>query len=198
MRKWLWLALGCILTGLLAGWWISDRLSGSRRYVEEDSSVLLERIQQVSKLITVEGYFTELYSYKDYYYYDVWPLRKKALIRVKAKVSAGIDLSQMKIEQFPDEKKIRLRVPLQAEIFSVDTDLDYYDLSEGAFNSFSEKDYNKLQQRAREFIVSKAEKSDLMKQAREQGMEHIAMIRWLVESAGWQLEVAALDGELPG
>ncbi len=198
MRRWLWLAVVCILTGLLAGWWISDRLSGSRQHVEEDSSVLLERIQQVSKLITVEGYFTELYSYKDYYYYDVWPLRKKALIRVKAKVSAGIDLSRMKIDQFPEEKMIRLHVPQHAEIFSVDTELDYYDLSEGAFNSFSEKDYNKLQQRARGLIVSKAEKSDLMKQALEQSMEHIEMIRWLVESAGWRMEVSDINGKIPG
>ncbi|MBK9982670.1 MAG: DUF4230 domain-containing protein [Saprospiraceae bacterium] len=41
-----------------------------------------------------------------------------------------------------------------AEILSVDHDLDYYDLSEGFFNSFSTEDYNKINADAKDFVIS--------------------------------------------
>ncbi|MBK8843623.1 MAG: hypothetical protein IPO33_12605 [Saprospiraceae bacterium] len=31
------------------------------------SEVILNRIKEVSKLVTVEGYFSEMYNYKNYY-----------------------------------------------------------------------------------------------------------------------------------
>ena len=62
----------------------------------EQSQVLMEKIKTVAKLVTVEGYFSEVYDYQDYWNYDVSMFRKKALIRVKAKVSVGYDLSKMK------------------------------------------------------------------------------------------------------
>jgi len=37
---------------------------------EEKSQVLLEKIKTVAKLVTVEGYFSEVYSYEDYWKYD--------------------------------------------------------------------------------------------------------------------------------
>ena len=76
---------------------------------EERSTVLLERIKTVAKLVTVEGYFSEVYDYKSYWGYDFSPFRKKALVRVKARVSVGYDLDQMKIEAQADRKRILIR-----------------------------------------------------------------------------------------
>ena len=108
---------------------------------EESAQVLLERVQTVAKLITVEGYFSEVYDYKDYYAYNLSPFRKKALIRVKAKVSVGYDLSRVEFETRPDEKVIIVRNLPEPEILSIDHDLDYYDISQGMFNSFSAQDH---------------------------------------------------------
>jgi len=157
--------------------------------VEEKAEVLLERVKTVAKLVTVEGYFSEIYNYKDYWGYD-WPIfRKKALMRVKAKVSIGYDLGKMKIDAIEEQRKIVLSNLPKAEIISIEHDIDYYDLSQGAFNSFSEEDYNKLNKDAKEYIRAKVQESELFDQAEEQGNEMIELIRFMTESAGWTVEV---------
>jgi predicted SPOUT superfamily RNA methylase MTH1 len=157
--------------------------------VEENAEVLLERVKTVAKLVTIEGYFSEIYNYKDYWGYDWAIFRKKALMRVKAKVSIGYDLSKMKMEAIEETRTLVLSNIPEAELISIEHDIDYYDLQQGAFNSFSEEDYNKLNKGAKEFIVAKVQESDLYNQAEAQGNEMIELIRFITESAGWTVVV---------
>lgn len=165
--------------------------------VAEDASILLEKIKSVTKLITVEGYFSEIYDYQDYYGYDLSIFRKKALIRVKAKVSVGYDLEKMKITSFPEKKTIVISEMPPPELLSIEHDLDYYDIQEGMFNAFSKDDYNKLNANAKDFIRQKAQESDLFDKADLQRNKMFEMIRLLVENAGWKLEISNPDGS-PG
>ncbi len=111
--------------GILLTRWYFKR---QEAVVQENGVVLLERIKQVAKLITVEGYFSEIYDYQDYYGYDLSIFRKKALIRVKAKVSVGYDLEKMKVTSDAATKTIHLSGIPPAEILSIEHDLDYYDV----------------------------------------------------------------------
>lgn len=138
--------LAAFILGILLARWYFVR---TKPVVTENSTVLLERIKQVAKLVTVEGYFSEIYDYKDYYGYDLSFFRKKALLRVKAKVSVDYDLEKMKITALPDTRTIRINGIPPAEILSIEHDLDYYDLQEGLFNSFSPEDHSKLNANAR-------------------------------------------------
>jgi len=169
----------------LARWWYSP----AKVEKKEDATVLLERIQNVSKLISVEGYFAEVYDYKDYKWYDLSFLSKKALIRVKAKVSAGYDMSQMKIDMSPDTKTVRISNLPQPSILSIDDDLDYYDVNEGMFNSFTPQDYTTLNQKAKEYVRAQAEKSGLVESARAQGNKMLEVIKLMGESMGWKVTV---------
>ena len=155
--------------------------------VQEESQVLLEKIKKVYKVVTVEGHFSEVYDYQDYWGYDFSPFRKKALVRVKAKVLAGYDLNNFEITAYPEQKRIVISELPQVEILSVEHDMDYYDLSEGTFNSFSTQDLNKIQAKAKDYIVAKAEESNLLNSAEEQGKEALEMIEFMVESAGWEI-----------
>ena len=156
--------------------------------VIEEGTVLLERINKVAKLITVEGEFSELYSYKDYLYYDISPLRKKALLKVSARVSMGYDLSNLTI--VPDyEKKIFYISDLpDPKILSIDHDLSYYDMQEGVFNFFDERGQTQLAERAKAFIERKALESELYETAVAQGNELLELIQFLAESTGWTVE----------
>jgi hypothetical protein len=108
---------------------------------------------------------------------------------VKAKVSVGYDLSNMKVDIDQTNKVVVITdVPAQPEIISVDHDLDYFDIREGTFNSFSESDYNELMADAKGLIIKKAQESDLMQSAEEQGIEILELIRFLVENAGYQVQ----------
>ncbi|MEL6638502.1 MAG: DUF4230 domain-containing protein [Bacteroidota bacterium] len=167
---------------------------------EERSTVLLERIKTVAKLVTVEGYFSEVYDYKSYWGYDFSPFRKKALVRVKARVSVGYDLDQMKIEAQADRKRILISNLPDPEIISIDHDLDYYDLTQGTFNNFTPQDYNKINASAKELIEKQARSSDLFITAEEQSNEMLEMIRFIVEGSGWTLEFVprGANQEAPG
>jgi uncharacterized protein DUF4230 len=156
---------------------------------QESATVLLERIKAVAKLVTLEGYFSEIYDYQDYYGYDLSMLRKKALIKVKAKVSVGFDLEKMSITTEPGTKTIVVTSIPGPEILSIEHDLEYYDLQEGLFNSFSKEDYNKLNANAKEFIRRQALGSDLFSRAQEQRDEIFEMMRFMAESAGWTFDV---------
>lgn len=159
----------------------------------EEATVLLERIEKVTKLITVEGYFSEVYKYKDYYKYDISLLRKQALMRIQAKVSVGYDLSGLDITVDESNKKVIMVFPDSAQILSVEHDLDYYDISEGTFNSFDKDDYNKLNASAKDFIREKAMQSDLFDTAGAQLEDMVDIIRALVSASDYTLEVIPLS-----
>lgn len=180
--------------GILLTRWYFKR---QEAVVQETGVVLLERIKQVAKLVTVEGYFSEIYDYQDYYGYDLSIFRKKALIRVKAKVSVGYDLEKMKVTSDVTTKTIRLSGIPADEILSIEHDLDYYDVQEGFFNEFSTEDYDKLNASAKEFIRKKALESDLVKNATLQRNNLIETMKFMTESTGWKLEVEGLPAVAP-
>ncbi|MDH3649081.1 MAG: DUF4230 domain-containing protein [Saprospiraceae bacterium] len=178
----------------IAGFWLAQKFSFPwlDRNVAEDSAVVLDRIKDVTKLIAVEGYFSEIYDYKDYYGYDWSIFRKKALIRIKAKVSMGFDLENMDIRTIPEKRTIQISRLPQAKILSIDHQLDYYDISEGTFNSFTTEDLNDLNEKAKNFIVEVALQSDLVQEADKKGDELMETLAFLVEGAGWHFELSSL------
>lgn len=174
---------------------------GTRQYYtwgtvssEEKSQVLLEKIKTVAKLVTVEGYFSEVYSYQNYWKYDIGLFQKRALIRVKGKVSVGYDLTKMNIEALPDEQTLVISNLPDPEIISIDHDLDYYDITEGTFNSFTKEDYNKMNNNAKEKIREQVGKSDIFLAAEKQSNDMLDLIRFMVEGAGWTLQFEPRGG----
>ena len=165
--------------------------------VEEESEVLLERINTVTKLITVEGEFSEIYDYKDYWKYDLSLFRKKALVKISGKVSVGYNLNNIKIESFPDQKRIVISNLPGPTILSVDHKLSYYDITQGSFNSFTPKDYNKINENGKELIRKKAEESILMKTAEDQGVQLLKMMGFMAEQMGWTVEMESIEAKTP-
>jgi hypothetical protein len=189
-----YLVLLCFLVGGV--WYAGYHFSLQKRYVTEDATVVLERIEKVCKLVTVEGHISEIYNYKDYYFYDVWPLRKKALVRVRATVSIGYDFEKLSIKTDAENKTISIKQFPDPEVLYLDHNLDYYDLSEGVFNVFTEEDYTKLNKKVREFIESKALESDLFLKAREQEVELFETIQFMARGMGWQVQIEEVPPSL--
>lgn len=184
-----------LVAAFLVGGWLSYQYFVSRSKPVEDSTVLLEKIQAVTKLITVEGQFSEIYNYSEYQGYFSLFWDKKVLVRVRATVSAGYDLNLLQMEADPATKTIRMSALPKPEILSIDHTLDYYDISEGLFASFTPEDYTRINQRAKDLIRDQALKSNLMPAAEEQAGKMLDLIRFMVESAGWRLEIT---GNTPG
>jgi len=177
-------------------WKFKHLFSPSQVNVISSKEIILERMEKVNKLITLEAYYSEVYDYKDYYYYDFSPFRKKALIRIKAKVSVGYNFENIHMEAEEESKTVTIFGIPDPEILSIDHDLDYYDLSQGTFNSFTEEDYNKMNKNAKDFIREKAQDKAVFDQAAEKKDELIEMFQWMLEAAGWKLVVSPGNEEV--
>jgi hypothetical protein len=179
-----------VLAALLAVAWyagFSSSFKSGKTTVTHD--VVLEQVKNVVKLGTVEGYFTEIYSHKDYYGPDLSFFTKKALIRVKAKILAGYDLENVKIDVDEKSRSVVISNLSEPQILSIDHDLDYYDITEGMFNSFKTSDYNRMNRQAKDYVIKMAIKSGLMENAKTQFNSHIELLRILLGNYGWELIV---------
>ena len=161
----------------------------TENHTTESSEVLLEKIQTVMKLIAVEGQFSEIYNYKDYVLTDLWPFRKSALIRVNAKVSVGYDLEDLKIDIDNENRIMRISEFPEAEILSIEHDLEYYDMQQGLFNVITTEDVTDMSKKAKSFIEEKALKSELFSIAKSQKMETSKMLNYIFQNSGWTLEM---------
>ena len=156
--------------------------------VEEISStILLERVEKVFKLVTVEGNFNEIYNYENHIFADIWPFRKKALVQVNAKASVGYDFEGVNFIIDEEQKTLKIDGELLPEILSIDHNVKSYDFENGLFNMISDQDITKMDIEAKEFIRVKAEESDLYDQADDQKEELLEMMEWILKASGWEL-----------
>jgi hypothetical protein len=188
-----YLGIALVLIAFLGGIFIAHQWHTSKDSAtisEENSVVIAEKINKVLKLTAVEAHFSEIYDYKDYYRWDWAPFRKKVLIRVNAKVSAGFDFEGNSVVLDETGKKVYIRHPGQAVILSIDHDLEYYDIQQGAFNSFSEEDYSRLQRSAKNYISAAASQHHgLFEKADEQLNDVISTLSDAISLMGWELVV---------
>ncbi len=112
---------------------------------------------------------------------------------MRAKVSVGYDLNELKIEALPESKTIVVSNMPDPQILSIDHDLDYYDISQGTFNAFTEADYNKINNNAKKMIEQKAQESDLLQTAAAEGNQALELMKFIAESAGWKFSIAGTN-----
>jgi len=179
------IVLAIIATYSIYQWFASK----SEFKVEKNATVLLERIQKVAKLTTVEGNFSELFEQKSFKYFDISPFQKKVLVRVKAKVAVGLDYEGLKIGVDSLHHTIWINKLPDPEILYIDHSLDYYDISEGLFVSFTVADYNQIQAEAKALIRQKASESKLLSEARAQGDTFMDIISSIAIASGWEVKV---------
>lgn len=161
----------------------------SDKKTKEQSVLLLEKVKQVCKLITVEGEFSEIFTHRDEknLFFKLFQTEKKALLIVKAKVLIGFDLTKINIEINSRSKQVKLSRFPEPEILSIDSDLEYYDVQKGIINKFSETDLTNMNKKSKDFIRDKVERSHLISIAKNQANDTISVIHQLIESVGWNL-----------
>lgn len=164
------------------------------KQIEHQSVVLIEKIKSVCKLISVEGDFAEIYHYQDTknQFFGFLMGKKKAVLLVNAKAHIGFDLSQIKMEANNRKKEIKLTYFPEPQVLTVETDVKYYDKSEGFFNKFNAEDLTELNKEAKKFIVEKIPESGLLNSAKKEALDTILMIEKMIETSGWKLNYSQL------
>jgi len=188
--------LGLVL-GAIAMYWIFSlfRKKKSKELTTHQSTVLLEKIKSVCKLISVEGDFAEIYKYENTkeHFMSLVTSKKKALIVIKAKAQIGYDLKKILMHADEGKKKIILANFPQPEVLSIEPELDFYDIKSGFLNVFTPDDLTSLNQEAKKHIKEKIPESGLMETARKEALQTVLLIEKIVETIGWKLDYSALE-----
>lgn len=181
--------VGLMALSIIIGWVWGKRSQFFENQQHVSASVVVEKMEKVLKLVTVEATLSEIYNYKDFYSYDISPLRKKAMVRITAKVAAGYDFDKIQITVDSTAGKVIIANMPKAELLSVDHNLDYYDIEQGFFNSFTPEDYNHINANAKDYIKKIALESNILDKATEQKKEMIDLWKTVLTGMGYKLEI---------
>ncbi|MDC6403709.1 MULTISPECIES: DUF4230 domain-containing protein [Maribacter] len=187
--------LGLILGGISMYWLFSlFRKKQSKEITTHQSTVLLEKIRSVCKLISVEGDFAEVYKYENTRerFMSLLSSKKKALIVIKAKAQIGYDLNKILMHADTGKRKIILSNFPEPEVLSIEPDLEFYDIKNGLFNTFTPDDLTSLNTEAKKHIREKIPESGLMETAKKEALQSVLLIEKIVETIGWKLDYSAL------
>lgn len=174
-----------LLGFLIAKFWYEKT---EKKHKQEEIKVVLNGIQNLSKLVVSEGSFSEMYSFSDSkkYLYDYISFEKKAILSVNAKVEVGYDLSKLEIEVDSVGKQIIInKIPKEEVLIS--PDIKYFDLQQSQFNTFSKSELNKLSDKAIEKIESTITVSNLQKDAEIRLFEELSKIYQLSKIYNWKV-----------
>ncbi|ASO04018.1 DUF4230 domain-containing protein [Arenibacter algicola] len=156
--------------------------------LKENSMLIQEQINNVSKLIVTEGHFAEVYNYKDsqQLFGPLITADKKALVVVNAEVTVAYDLSLVKFEINEDTKTLRIISIPEPEI-KINPDFEYYDVTADYLNQFNAEDYNKIKRNVNASLLKKIEASTLKSNAQNRLLSELSKFLVLTNSMGWTL-----------
>lgn len=161
--------------------------------LQENSMLIQQQVENVSKLIVTEGHFAEVYNYKDSkaVFGPLVSAKKKALVVVNADVTVAYNLSKIDFEVDSEAKTLRIKSIPEPEI-KISPDFEYYDVTSDYLNLFDASDYNKIKKNVNASLMKKVEKSSLIKNAENRLISELQKFYILTSSMGWTLEY---DGE---
>jgi predicted SPOUT superfamily RNA methylase MTH1 len=163
--------------------------------IHRQSTVLVEKIKSVYKLISVEGDFAEIYRYeqtKDQLL-SLFKTKKKALVIVNARIQIGYDLTKIMMHADEDRKKIILKNFPEPEVLALTPEMEFYDIRNDLFYAFTPDDLTQITKEAKQHLLNKIPESGLMDQARKEALEAVLLIEKIVETIGWKLDYTALE-----
>ena len=183
--------------GAIISFFIFQKFSytNKRNITEKQSVVLLDKIKKVSKLITVEGEFAEIYHHENTKekFLGLISSKKKAIILINAKVHIGFDFRKIKMQANTKNKTLTLSEFPQPEVFSIEPNIRFYDIQNGLLNKFNSEDLTQVNQEAKEHILQKVPESNLMQTANKEALDALLLMQNLVETIGWKLDYSALE-----
>jgi len=163
-----------------------DRQAG---ILKENSKLIQQQLQNVSKLVVTEGHFAEVYTYADSkeLFGPLITADKKALVVVNAKVTIAYDLKQVEFSIDEATQTLRIsRIP-EPEI-TIHPDFEYYDVSADYLNPFEAEDYNLIKRKVTSALEEKVEGSPMAANAQNRLVSELAKLFVLTNSMGWTLE----------
>lgn len=160
-----------------------------KRTLSESSMLIQEQLRNTSKLVVTEGYFTEVYKYKDArkLFGNFLSAEKKALVVVNAEVQLLYDLSKLEVTIDSVNRVLRI-ISIPEEELKIFPEFEYYDITADYFNPFDAEDYNQIKENVKVLLTNKIKASGLQDNARNRLLSELSKFYILTHSLGWTLE----------
>lgn len=174
---------------LLLGIWLWTDRRETKEEIIDSTALIQEQIQQVGKLIVTEGYFSQVFTFRNSQnlFLNLISSDKKALVVANAKVTVEYDLRELQTE-IDVENKIVILKNIPEPVINIYPDIEYYDVKQDYINKFGASDYNKIKSTVNARIREKVDRSTLLDNSRERLMSELANIFVLTKSLGWSLQ----------
>lgn len=177
------LIIGILLMMVLSR---ASKAARTTHTITESSHTIVESMRKVFKIVCAEGYFSEVYDYKDSKkYFSFIPAYKRALVIVKAKALIGFDFEKFIWETDETTQQVKLVSFPEPELLSIDTNYNYYSIEDEVLYKFTSEDFKRIQENAKKQIEQAAMQSDLPRIAAEQMR---MMLTEVIESKKWKLD----------
>ncbi len=188
------LLLGILFGALIAVWGTSSYFKKKKPIsIEKEAVILIDKIKAVCKLVSVEGSFSEIYTHESSKSQFLIKSKKKAILLVKANAHIGFDLTQLKLQSNFKTKEILIDGFPNPDVISIDTDVSYFDKTDGLFNKFEAEDLTQLNKEAKKFIRDKIPESGLLKLAEKEALDTLKIIDKLIEGSGWKINYSNIE-----
>jgi hypothetical protein len=150
-------------------------------------SLVLQKVQDVAKLVTSEATMRDVVVYEDTWYGST----KRSLVVVTGKVLAGINLERGADVKIDDAaKKIKISLP-NAGMLAVDvTEMKTYDEQQGLWNAFQPADRDRIFEQARKQIEEAGKQAQLVEQANRSAKQ---LLEAMFTRDGYAAEVSFYD-----
>ncbi len=162
--------------------------TADKEILKENSMLIQQQLQNVSKLIVTEGHFAEVYTYADSkeLFGPLFTADKKALVVVNAKVTVTYDLGKVDFKVDEALKTVFVEQLPRPEL-SISPDFEYYDVTADYLNPFEAKDYNTIKKTVNTSLLKKIEASSLTGNAQNRLLSELSKLLVLTNSMGWTL-----------
>lgn len=186
-RKRLWtLVISTIAIILLIS---AVALSVSFSFIAEEKkrqeASILKSVEAISKLATVQHHYSDIFEWNDNKDLVLFQLKKSLLATGTASVMAGINLENSELALLKQGQEVSITFP-RAEIFSVDSELQFAGEADMIFRRISIDDRNRLILESKESFRKKALESGIIAQAEEKAASQISSY---LEVLGYKAEI---------
>lgn len=188
MKKVIYIFFG-ILLGFLLTYFVMNQFK--IKSTTNDSHVIAYEMKRLNKMIVVEQVYSDVFNHKSSINFpgleSIFSFDKKILLLVNAKVQATYDLAKLKIELDESKKKIIIYEipPLEIQVYP---DVQFYDLEQSTFNSFSKDELNEVKNQAIQKIEKQIDRSKLEKEAHEQLLDNLLNLYLLAHAYQWEID----------
>ncbi|MCC7501253.1 MAG: DUF4230 domain-containing protein [Flavobacteriales bacterium] len=158
-----------------------------------DTTVLVKDVHAILMLASVRGDYEEYFSQEDSKVITEMlgklGFKKKAMLRVRGKVTVGYQFEEADIVPDAEEHRLIITTTKDPGILAIEHDVDYVDLDQGILNHFKAEDLTAINAQGKQRIREKALAGDLFSLAHAKRTEVLGVINNYVKAQGWDLVV---------